>query len=216
MKDFVFFFSNLICLYWQGCPRERPKSLKPEDEIGLADGTKVHSTVNPGKFQTKIDRDPEYKSKYVDKDRQVYRKPPPALRPTVGATGFGTRIVPDLRQYEATSEVRAQYVPYGHVPRVETLRMAPNLRSEGNMDLQPEYRDAYCTRREYPIVEQRYKHRERSLSASKRHENNWMCNNNGEQFGMVNAEHDQDAFQVLQTRVHNDSIVGKPPIITRR
>lgn len=129
---------------------------------------------------------------------------------TVSSTYGKPRLVPDMRNTQATSEVRSQYIPYGQIPRIETYRMPTNLRSEGRMVLQPEYRDAYCTRRDHTFIEPRHRHRDRSLSASKRG-NNWINNNNGEQFGMINAEHDQDAFQVLQTKVHEDNVTGKPP-----
>ncbi|KAK0090368.1 hypothetical protein PV325_001142 [Microctonus aethiopoides] len=198
-------------------PRERSKSLKPEDEIGRSDGSKVHLSSNHRKFSTKIDQDPEYKSKYLDKDRSLYKKPvTSSRRPSVSSLTYGRQIVPDLRQYNATSEVRSQYIPYGHIPRVESLRKPVTLRPEGNMNLQPEYRDAYCGRRDSTISNSNDKHSDRSISASRRRDNNWINNDNGEQFGMINAEHDQDAFQVLQTRVHNENIIGKPPLAIRR
>ncbi|XP_063976662.1 uncharacterized protein LOC135162298 [Diachasmimorpha longicaudata] len=188
-------------------PRERPKLLKPEDEIGRADGSKIHPSSGSARFRTKIDQDPEYKSKYLDQDRPVYRKPPISLRPPIGSSGFDKRLVPDLRSHTSTSEVRAQYVPYGHVPKVETLRMPPTLRPEGPMALQPEYRDAYC-RRGNQINDLR-------PQGTTRRSSNWLNNNNGEQFGLINAAHDQDAFQILQTRVHEDNVVGKPPMVRR-
>lgn len=60
--------------------------------------------------------------------------------------------------------------------------------------------------------------RERSLSASRRRDssNYWLDNDNSERFGTVNAAEDQDAFQILQTRVHEDNVVGKPPAGLRR
>ncbi|EZA56688.1 hypothetical protein X777_02292 [Ooceraea biroi] len=65
--------------------RERPKIVKPDDEIGRADGSKVTSPSR-SKFSMKIDQDPEYQSKYLredyPRDRPIYRKPPLMLRPT--------------------------------------------------------------------------------------------------------------------------------------
>ena len=118
--------------------------------------------------------------------------------------------------HEFTSEVRAQYIPYGHIPRVETLKMPANLRLEGNLNLEPEYRTAYCTKRESQLQNEPRTHRrrDRSLSASRRKENYWI--NNAEQFGFTNAAQDQDAFQVLNTRVHEDNVCGKPPTGSRR
>ncbi|XP_043514710.1 uncharacterized protein LOC122531139 [Frieseomelitta varia] len=200
-------------------PRERPKIIKPEDEIGRADGTKISPSPTP-KFTSKIDQDPEYKSKYLDyqRDYPVYRKPPLNLRSTYATpehTRFGRQEC-KRHDHEFTSEVRAQYIPYGHIPRVETLKMPANLRLEGNLNLEPEYRTAYCTKRESQLQnEPRTCHRrDRSLSASKRKENYWI--NNAEQFGFTNAAQDQDAFQVLNTRVHEDNICGKPPTGSRR
>ncbi|XP_057328368.1 uncharacterized protein LOC130669461 [Microplitis mediator] len=197
-------------------PRERPKLLKPEDEIGRADGSKVNSLNSAGKFPTKIDQDPEYKSKYIDRDRPIYRKPPLSRRPSIGSSGFNRRLVPDLRQYHPTSEVRSQYVSYGNIPRTETLRMPVNLRPEGDMDLQPEYRDAYCTKRDYAVTDIKHRHRDRSLTDFRRHENNWLGNNNDDQLGVGYNEHDQNAFQVLNSRVEDESIVDKPPPGGRR
>ncbi|KAG7205450.1 hypothetical protein KM043_007440 [Ampulex compressa] len=208
-------------------PRERPKILKPEDEIGRADGSKVPSSPTHSKFSTKIDQDPEYKSKYLDypRERPVYRKPPASLRPTLvpsgrSSAGLSKSLRQDFRRqdYEATSEVRAQYVPYGHVPRVETLKMPASLRLEGNLDLEPEYRNAYCTKHDNrPCDEPRmHRGRDRSSSASRRRENYWMNNDHSERFGRVNAAQDQEAFQVLNTRIHEESVVGKPPPASRR
>ena len=198
--------------------------MRPEDEIGRADGTKVVQPA-PGtlaknshvKFHTKIDQDPEYKSKFLDTDRQfsVVERKPPLQHRGGGYDGYGG---------STTTEVRSQYVPYGQVARQETLRMPANLRLEGKIDLQPEYRDAYCT------PNRNHRQRERSLSDSRRRRrtsgagatamtptseiNNWLNNNNGEQFGRVNAADQQDAFQVLSTRLHEESVVGKPPPAT--
>ncbi|KAF7388565.1 hypothetical protein HZH68_012507 [Vespula germanica] len=206
-------------------PRERPTFAKPEDEIGRADGSKVLSSPTRLKFSTKIDQDPEYKSKYLDypKDSFVYRKPPLALRTTAACSDRSTCNKHNFYEtrrydYEPTSEVRSQYVPYGHVPRVKPLRIPANLRLEGSLDLQPEYRNAYCSQRDYrsscDLKKQR--NRERSLSASRKKDNYWINNNNSERFGCVNAAEDQDAFQVLNTRIHEDSIIGKPPPSNRR
>lgn len=96
--------------------------------------------------------------------------------------------------------------------------MAPNLRLEGALDLQPEYRNAYCTQRDYRSSSESRRNRshERSHSASRKKENYWMNNENSERFGCVNAAEDQDAFQVLNTRIHEDSIIGKPPPSSKR
>ncbi|XP_017756455.1 PREDICTED: uncharacterized protein LOC108548152 [Eufriesea mexicana] len=206
---------------YKNFPRERPKIVKPEDEIGRADGSKISSSPTP-KFPTKIDQDPEYKSKYLDYqgDYPVYRKPPLNMRSTFAPPEHGTRFGRQeckRHDHEFTSEVRAQYIPYGHIPRVETLKMPTNLRLEGNLDLEPEYRTAYCTKRENLLqAEQRmHRRRDRSLSASRPKENYWISNK-AEQFGFANAAQDQDAFQVLNTRVHEDNVCGKPPTNSRR
>ncbi|XP_033356653.1 uncharacterized protein LOC117237113 isoform X3 [Bombus vosnesenskii] len=196
-------------------PRERPKIVKPEDEIGRADGTKISSPSPTPRFTSKIDQDPEYNSKYLDyqRDHPVYRKPPLNLRSTYilpKYTRFG-RQEPKRHDHDFISEVRAQYIPYGHIPRVETLKMPTNLRLEGNLDLEPEYKTAYCSKHENQLQNELRMHRkrDRSLSASRRKENYWI--NNADQFGFTNAAQDQDAFQVLHTRVHEDNVYGKPP-----
>ncbi|XP_017877428.1 uncharacterized protein LOC108623431 [Ceratina calcarata] len=205
---------------YKNFPRERPTIVKPEDEIGRADGSKIPSSPT-SKFPTKIDQDPEYKSKYLDhqKDPPVYRKPPLALRSTVAPLEHSSRFGRQdcKRRDEFTSEVRAQYVPYGRIPRVETLKMPANLRLEGNLDLEPEYRMAYCTRRDSQLQTGARMHRgrDRSLSGSRRKENYWL-NNNAEQFGFMNAAEEQDAFQVLNTRVHEDNVCERPPSSSRR
>ncbi|XP_046423514.1 uncharacterized protein LOC124181220 [Neodiprion fabricii] len=226
-------------------PRERPRLMKPDDEIGRSDGSKISSSSpTRAKFSTKIDMDPEYKSKYLDysKDSPVYRKPPLALRPSgrnsglidsvertarnLGSGNRSSRPRNDARDenfrqklFEATTEVRSQYVPYGNIPRVESVKMPAHLQLEGSIDLQPEYRNAYCTQRNHhlPTGEPRmHRRRERSSSESRRRDNYWTNNNNTENFGRPNPGDDQDAFQVLQTRVHEDSLVGKPPSGSRR
>ncbi|XP_058803892.1 serine/arginine repetitive matrix protein 2-like isoform X2 [Phymastichus coffea] len=196
-------------------PRERPKLAKPEDEIGRADGSKVPSaTASPRRFKTKIDQDPEYKSIYLDssRERPVFHRPPLSLRSSSRSSFARERR--DSRRSDiqpALSEIRSQYVSYGQVPRTETMRMPANLRLEGNMDLEPEYRNAYRDHHQ-----PRRRSRERSLSESRRNNNHWLDNDNGECFGTVNAAEDQDAFQVLHTRVHEESVVGKPPPGNRR
>lgn len=150
----------------------------------------------------------------------MYRKPPLTMRSTFVPPEHGTRFGRQeckRHDHEFTSEVRAQYIPYGHIPRVETLKMPTNLRLEGNLDLEPEYRTAYCTKRENLLqAEQRmHRRRDRSLSASRPKENYWISNK-AEQFGFANAAQDQDAFQVLKTRVHEDNVCGKPPASSRR
>ncbi|XP_051168388.1 uncharacterized protein LOC127286117 [Leptopilina boulardi] len=210
-------------------PRERPKLLKPEDEIGRADGSKIASSPVHIKFSSKIDQDPEYKSIYLDlsRERPLYRKPPLSLRPSVILSSGRTSANASRMSFhepkrhhdlEPTSEVRSQYISYGQIPRVETLRMPANLRLEGNLDLEPEYKNAYCSRPSLNVFNEprMHRHRERSLSASRKKDNYWVNNNNSEQFGRINAADDQDAFQILSTRVHEESIVGKPPSGSRR
>ncbi|XP_043287622.1 uncharacterized protein [Venturia canescens] len=201
-------------------PRERPKLMRPEDEIGRADGSKIHPVQSPSKFPTKIDQDPEYNSTLLNMERPVYRKPPLSLKPSASASSsaFEGRATREFRGNEVTSEIRSQYVPYGNLPRVETLRMPANLRLEGDIDLQPEYREAYCAGRESSVANEprMHRHRDRSLSASRRRDNLWITNNNGEQFGSVNAADEQDAFQVLNTRIHSENVVAKPPLENRR
>lgn len=201
--------------------------MKPEDEIGRADGSKVSSSPVHTKFPSKIDQDPEYKSKYLDlsHERPLYRKPPLTLRPVVVSSGRtsanASRISfqePRRHEQEPKSEVKSQYVPYGQIPRVATLRMPTNLHLEGNLDLEPEYKNAYCSKRDSLVSNEprMHRHRQRSISASKNKDNYWKNNNNSEQFGRINAADDQDAFQILSTRVHEESIVGKPPTGSRR
>ncbi|XP_033231747.1 uncharacterized protein LOC117182751 [Belonocnema kinseyi] len=208
-------------------PRERPKLMKPEDEIGRADGSKISSSPVHIKFASKIDQDPEYKSKYLDSshDRPVYRKPPLTLKPALVSSSRASANASRMsfqesrrHEQELKSEVKSQYVPYGQIPRVETVRMPTNLHLEGNLDLNPEYKNAYCSKRESLVSNEprMHRHRQRNISASKNKDNYWRNNNNSEQFGRINAADDQDAFQILSTRVHEESIVGKPPTGSRR
>ncbi|XP_015588038.1 uncharacterized protein LOC107264361 [Cephus cinctus] len=203
-------------------PRERPRLIKPEDEIGRADGSKLSPLSTHSKFSSKIDMDPEYKSKYIDfsKERPIYRKPPMALRPGLASSRSSASFDRAAHRVdnEHTSEVRSQYVSYGQIPRTESVKMPANLRLEGSLDLQPEYRNAYCTKQEAASYDAPRMHRgrDRSLSASRKRDNYWISNNNGNQFGAINATQDQDAFQVLNTKVHEGSVVGKPPTGTRR
>lgn len=203
--------------------------MKPDDEIGRADGSKV-SSPSRSKFSMKIDQDPEYQSKYLEcpRDRPIYRKPPPMLRPTgVSSSGrnsacFGRPIHHQecrMFEYEPTSEVRSQYVPYGYVPRVETLKMPANLRLEGNFDLQPEYRNAYCTRYDrqgYGESKTTCGRDDCSPSATKRKENYWLSDNNDGQCDRTAAGQGQDAFCVLDARIHEDNVIGKPPPASRK
>lgn len=192
----------------------------------------------------KIDQDPEYKSKYLDysRDRPVYRKPPPMMRPTVtasspsrggggcffgGAPPFHHHRECRAFEYEPTSEVRSQYVSYGHVPRAETLRMPTSLRQEGNIDLLPEYRSAYCARydRHHRDCDEFRTHSRtnRSPSASKRSKNYWLNdndnNNNNDNYRYekpLAVAQGQDAFHVLDTRIHEENVTGKPPPASRK
>lgn len=208
-------------------PRERPKIVKPDDEIGRADGSKV-SSPSRSKFSLKLDQDPEYQSKYLEypRDRPIYRKPPPMLRPT-GISSSGRSSTCFARpthlqhhhhqecrafEYEPTSEVRSQYVPYGYVARVEPLRMPANLRLEGSHELQPEYRNAYCARYDRPSCGRS----DRSPDASKRREKYWSSDNNVSQCDRTAGAQDVDAFRVLDTRFHEDNVTGKPPPASRR
>lgn len=214
--------------------------MKPGDEIGRSDGSKILSaSVNTGsKFPTKIDMDPEYKSKFLDlsnsKESPVYRKPPLALRPS--ASNYNTeprrrsrRSSPsdaDQRQrHFDTTEVRSQYVPYGNIPRVESVKMPANLQLEGNIDLQPEYRNAYCNARNYNVVNDQprmHRRRERSSSESRRRDNYWTNNSMSDGENIVRKiykdDDPQDAFRILKTRVRDDvnNVVGKPPSGNRR
>ncbi|CAL1679477.1 unnamed protein product [Lasius platythorax] len=209
-------------------PRERPKFAKPDDEIGRADGSKV-SSPSRSRFSMKIDQDPEYHSKYLDypRDRPVYRKPPPILRPTNVSSGRGSAYFgrPVHRQecrtfeYEPTSEVRSQYVPYGYIPRVETLKMPANLRLEGTFDLQPEYRNAYCAKYDRQSCAEPktiYGRGDRSPSATKRREHYWFKNDNTGQCDKTIAAQEQNAFSLLDTRMHEEHVIGKPPPASRR
>ncbi|XP_011252442.2 uncharacterized protein LOC105249011 isoform X2 [Camponotus floridanus] len=208
-------------------PRERPKFAKPDDEIGRADGSKV-SSPSRSKFSMKIDQDPEYQSKYMDypRDRPIYRKPPPILRPTNISSGrssacFGRPVRQEYRafEYEPTSEVRSQYVPYGYIPRVETLKMPANLRLEGTFDLQPEYRNAYCAkynRQECTEPKTIYGRGDHSPNVTKRREHYWLRDDNSGQCDKTIAGQEQNAFCVLDTRMHEDNVTGKPPPASRR
>ncbi|KAL6263913.1 hypothetical protein P5V15_003994 [Pogonomyrmex californicus] len=209
-------------------PRERPKIAKPEIEIGRADGSKVTSPSR-SKFSMKIDQDPEYQSKYLDypRDRPVYRKPPPMLRPTgVSSSGrssacFG-KPIQECRtfEYEPTSEVRSQYVPYGYVPRVETLKMPANLRLEGNLELQPEYRNVYCAkydRQDCGDFRSAYGRGDRSPCTVTKKEHYWVNDSGGGQCDKTPiVGRGQDAFCILDTRIHDENVTGKPPPASRR
>ncbi|XP_044020726.1 uncharacterized protein LOC122860800 isoform X2 [Aphidius gifuensis] len=201
---------------YKNFPRERPKLLKPTDEIGRSDGSKINKLHNPIRYTKKIDNDPEYKSKYIENDN---RKNSISSRraSTVSSTYGKPFLVPDMRNLQSTSEVRSQYIPYGQIPRVKKYKMQTNIQTEGDMILKPEYRDAYCTRNDNETALSRYKQRERSLSISKRDNNNWINNDVSEKFGMINAEHEQNAFQILKTKIHDDgNITGKPPTLGGR
>lgn len=196
------------------------------------------SSPSHSKFSTKIDQDPEYKSKYLDypRDRPVYRKPPPILRSTMatcsrrGSACLFGRVHPTHHQqeyrafeYEPTSEVRSQYIPYGHVPRVETLRMPTNLRPEGNIDLQPEYRTAYCAqydRHQGCDEAKTYGKGDRSpITISRKNDNYWLNddnNNGGRLCDRMIVPQEQDAFRILNTRMHEENVTGKPPPASRR
>ncbi|XP_029172783.1 uncharacterized protein LOC114941809 isoform X2 [Nylanderia fulva] len=208
-------------------PRERPKLAKPEDEIGRADGSKV-SSPSRSKFSMKIDQDPEYQSKYLEypRDRPIYRKPPPLLRPTnVSSSGRGSACFsrPIHRQecrtfeFEPTSEVRSQYVPYGYIPKVETLKMPANLRLEGTFDLQPEYRKAYCAKYDrQSCAEPKTIYGRGSSSATKRREYGyWFKNDNIGQCDKTIPAQEQNAFSILDTRMHEENVTGKPPPASR-
>lgn len=153
-------------------------------------------------------------------------RPTVAASPARGSTCFFNKINPIHQEcrafeYEPISEVRSQYVPYGHVPRVETLKMPASLRPEGNIDLQPEYRNAYCARydRQGAGLDPRaYRRTDRSPSASRRGENYWLNdnNNNDYQCDRTLVGQDQDAFRVLDTRILEDNVTGKPPPASRR
>ncbi|XP_012536680.2 uncharacterized protein LOC105836883 [Monomorium pharaonis] len=206
-------------------PRERPKITKPEVEIGRADGSKVTSPSR-SKFSMKIDQDPEYQSKYLDypRDRPIYRKSPAMLRPTgVSSSGcssacFGKPIHQECRTfgYEPTSEVRSQYVPYGYVPRVETLKMPSNLRLEGNLDLRPEYRNVYTTARynRQSCDDLRTAHGRGDRSPSMKKEHYWL--NTGDYRDKTTVAQRQNSFCVLDTRIHEENVIGKPPPASRR
>ncbi|XP_050455770.1 uncharacterized protein LOC126853761 [Cataglyphis hispanica] len=209
-------------------PRERPKFARPDDEIGRADGSKV-SSPSRSKFSMKIDQDPEYQSKYLDypRDRPIYRKPPPMLRPTnVSSSGRNSACFgrPIHRQecrpfeYEPTSEVRSQYVPYGYIPKVETLKMPANLRLEGTFDLQPEYRNAYCAkydRQSWAEPKTIYDRGDHSPSTMKK-EHYWLKGNDSDQCDKTIVAQDQNAFCILDTRMHEENVTGKPPPASRR
>ncbi|XP_014205469.1 uncharacterized protein LOC106637273 [Copidosoma floridanum] len=230
-------------------PRERAKLAKPGNEIGLSDGSKVPN-LSPRHFTSKIDQDPEYKSMYVE---HRPREPPPrglpSRRPSASSSSvnnspFGfhynrrSRFGEPARQQPLT-EIRSQYVDYGPVPRTETLRAPANLRLEGNLDMEPEYRTAFRDHRSSNPIQvapaPSRRRSDRSLSASRRttngstkiinnnnnsngnnNNNYWIDNDNGDRFGSVNAGDQQDAFQVLHTRLHEESVVGKPPPSNRR
>lgn len=115
-------------------------------------------------------------------------------------------------EYEPTSEVRSQFVPYGYVPRVETLKMPTNLRLEGKLDLQPEYRNVYCATYNRPSCDDlRIIHGKDDRSPSARKEHYWS--NSGNKTAVAQG---QDAFCVLDTRIHEENVIGKPPPASRR
>jgi len=206
--------------------------VKPDDEIGRADGSKV-SSPSHFKFFTKIDQDPEYQSKHLEypRDRPIYRRPPSMLHPTeISSSGRSSTcfVRPTHHrerrafEYEPTSEVRSQYVPYGYVPRTDTLKMPANLRLEGNYELQPEYRNAHCARYDRQSCGEPRTiccdKADRNSSASRRRENYWLTDNNVGQCDRTITQ-DLDAFRVLNTRntrFHEDNVTSKPPLASRR
>lgn len=110
-------------------------------------------------------------------------------------------------EYKPISEVRSQYVPYGYISKVNSVKMPANLRLEGDIDLQPEYRDAYCKQHDYQICNERkvYDRDQRSLSASRKSKNFWLSK--GEE---------QDSFQKRNMQTYKEKIIGKPPPGSRR
>lgn len=118
-------------------------------------------------------------------------------------------------EYEPISEVRSQYVPYDYVPRVETLKMPANLRFE-DLDLQPEYRNAYCARYDRQGCDElRTTHGRDDRNPNTRKEHYWL--NSGDQCDKTVVAQGQDAFCVLNTRIHAEgNVTGKPPPASRR
>ncbi|XP_014227458.1 uncharacterized protein LOC106652832 [Trichogramma pretiosum] len=231
---------------YKNFPRERPKLIKPADEIGHADGSKISTMPSPRRFKTKIDQDPEYKSIFLNpeyksgsnsdltRDRAIFYKPPHPLRPSISSSRASLRMdsVNNRRGSRMSmapmSEIRSQYVNYGHVPRTENLRIPTSLKLEGNINLEPEYRDAFCmnnNNHNNNIGHQRRMSRVDQSStmindASKNRRESggghWAENYSGDCFGAINASESQDAFQILHTRVHEESVVEKPPPGNRR
>lgn len=208
----------------QDFPRERPKIAKPNIEIGRADGSKMTSPSR-SKFSIKIDQDPEYQSKYLEypRDRPIYRKSSAMLRPT-GVFSSGCNSVcyaKPIHQechtfaYDPITEVRSQYIPYGYVSKVETLKMPANLRLEGNLDFQPEYKNVYCARYDRQgYNELRTTHGRGDRSPNTRKEHYWL--NSDDQCDKTVAAQAQDAFCVLDTRIHEGNVTGKPPLASKR
>lgn len=166
---------------FQDFPRERPVIARPGGEIGLADGSKIPPSPRHARFAKKIDQDLEYKSIYLDpdRDRTIYRKAPLALR----GSDHGSQVAMTSSHryfYDPSTEVRTHY--------------GPRVRVEGE-----------------GVDEDT-----RSRRLGRPRANFWASGDVGEQFGRVNAAGEQNAFQVLQTRVHEESVVGKPPIAGRR
>lgn len=148
----IFFFKDYTI--------SRPFLMKPAEEIGKADGSKISSRASissptPPRYIPKIDQDPEYKS--------IYRRPPLPSQPIVPAGR------PTNRQPYSIYDPSHQTIPI-------------------------------CYPEQHPPS-----HRG----------NYWMDKGNRDRFGQVNAKNEQDSFQLLDTRLHHDSVIGKPPPVTR-
>lgn len=216
----------------QDFPRHRPILMKPEDEIGRADNTKMASSPTQPKFATKIDHDPEYKSIYFG--RSVYRKPPLSLRSPVVLSGrISVPVLNSGINSPNTTEVKSQYVLHGGIPKVESLKVPNNLQLEGSLGLEPEYKKAYCMKPDYSLLHNNnndidepriFRRRDRSLSSSRKKPNYWNVDNNHAHYKQNYTDFDHDngnnkksnyeanshSFQVL------DNILGKPSSEDRR
>ncbi|XP_076246760.1 uncharacterized protein LOC143186840 isoform X2 [Calliopsis andreniformis] len=172
---------------------------------------------------------PEYKDAYKDfpRGRPTIAKPEDEIGRADGSKISSSPTNKFLKKIDQDPEYKSKYMDYQKdhpvyrkPPLAVRSSMFPpehNAGFEGNLNLEPEYRTAYCTKRESQLhTEPRmHRRRDRSLSDGRRKENYWM-NNNEEQFNCVNAAQGQNAFQVLNTKIHEDTVCGRPPSGSRR
>lgn len=139
-------------------PRERPVTRKPVGQLKSSNERIERSTENsmyvPHKVETprrrtpkgnlkpegELEAKPEYNAKYLD----FPRRRPTGKRPRENLTNIG--------DFERTTEKASQYISYGNVPRQHPAKHPENLKLEGVMEKEAEYRSRFI---EYPVSRDR-------------------------------------------------------------